>query len=263
MEARELFRQGLLDRAIEAMNSEVRQHPSDADRRSYLCDLLCLSGSFDRADVQLEAISKLVPGAMAGIALRRQLVRAETWRQQCFADGRVPEFLELPGERLGLHLRALAHLRAGEAATAATLLNDAEGLRPAIRGTCNGKTIEDFRDVDDTIGGVLELLTSTGKYYWVPLERVRRLELRPIERPRDLRWRRAGVEIDGGPDGEVYLPAIYAPAPESEEARLGRTTTWSDDEPIRGSGLRVFLAGEEAVTLHELQTLEFPSPEGR
>lgn len=262
MEAQELLRQGLLERGIEAMNVEVRAHPSDVDRRSYLCDLLCLHGTFDRADVQLEAISKLVPGAMAGIALRRQLIRAETWRQQCFSEGRVPEFLELPGERLGLHLRALAHLRAGEAATAAALLDDAEAMRPAIHGTCNGAAIEDFRDIDDAIGGVLELLTSTGKYYWVPMERVRRLELRPIERPRDLRWRRAGIEVDGGPDGEVYLPAIYAPAPESQEACLGRTTTWSDETPIRGTGLRVFLAGDEAITLHELQTLDLPRPEG-
>lgn len=261
MDAHDQFSQGHLTEAIAAMNEEVRSHPADADRRSYLCDLLCLAGDFERADVQLEAISRLVPGSLAGMALARQLVRAEQWRQDTFREGRVPEFLGAPDERSTLHLRALVHLREGEPASAVSLLAQAEELRPALAGTCNGQAIDDFRDGDDLVGGLLELLTSTGKYFWIPWERVQRLELRPIERPRDLTWRRAGIEIQGGPDGEVYLPAIYAPFPSSDPARLGRETTWTEEEPVRGTGLRVFLAGDEALTLHELEVLE-PSAAG-
>ena len=32
-----------------------------------------------------------------------------------------------------------------------------------------------------------------------------------MDRPRDLIWRQAFVEVDEGPEGEVYLPMVYAP----------------------------------------------------
>lgn len=262
MNAQDLFQAGRLDEAIEAMNAEVRASPADPDRRSFLADLLCIAGNFERADVQLEAISKVLPGAMAAIALTRQLVRAEQWRQQCFVEGRVPEFLGPPDERLQLHLRALMLLREGDPQGAADLARQAEELRRPQRGTHAGQAFEEFRDCDDSCASFFEVLTSTGKYYWIPMERVTRVELRPIERARDLIWRRAGMQVLGGPDGEVFLPAIYAPLPAQAEARLGRVTEWSEVEPVRGTGLRTFLVGEEPLTMRELGELEFEAVGG-
>jgi type VI secretion system protein ImpE len=252
MNARDLYCAGKLEEAIEAANGEVRQNPADADARAFLADLLSLIGNFERADVQLDALAKILPGAGAAVALGRQLVRAEQWRQQCFQEGRVPELLGAPEERLQLHLRALAELRAGDPAAAAELLERAEALRRPLRGRGSAGAFEDFRDADDLVGGFFEVLTSTGKYYWVPMERVARLELRPLERPRDVLWRRAAMEVRSGPEGDVYLPAIYAPLPQELAARLGRTTEWSESAPVRGVGARCFLVGEELRTLHEL-----------
>lgn len=257
MNARDLYREGKIEEAIEAMNAEVRSHPADVDRRGFLCDLLCLVGNFDRADVQLEAISKQLPGAAVGVSLIRQLVRAEQWRQQCFVEGRSPKFLEKPGDRLQLHLRATVQLREGDVAGAAELLAQAEELREPLSGTHDGEPFDDFRDCDDVCASFFEVLTSTGKYYWIPMERVVRLEPRPLEHPRDLLWRRVGMQVEGGPDGEVYLPAIYAPAPAELPARTGRTTEWSEEEPIRGKGLRTFLVGEETASLLEIGELGF------
>ena len=50
------------------------------------------------------------------------------------------------------------------------------------------------------------MLTSTGKYYWIPMERVEMIEFHDPARPRDLLWRRAHMVVRGGPDGEVFLP---------------------------------------------------------
>jgi type VI secretion system protein ImpE len=257
MNAHELFRAGKLGEAIEAMNAEVRSHPADPDRRGFLADLLCIAGNFDRADVQLDAITKILPGSVASMALVRQLVRAEQWRQQCFLEGRVPEFLEVPDARLQMHLRALVLLREGDQVGAAELLAAAEAERVAPRGTCGGQPFGEFRDCDDVTSSVFEVLTSTGKYYWIPFERVERIEFRGIERPRDLIWRRAGMTVRGGPDGEVYLPAVYAPAPADEVARLGRSTEWSEDEPVRGVGLRLFLVDDEPVPMTDLREIVF------
>jgi type VI secretion system protein ImpE len=116
---------------------------------------------------------------------------------------------------------------------------------------------EDFRDGDDLSAGLFEVLTSTGKYFWIPAERVTRIELHPVERARDLLWRRATMEVADGPEGEIFLPAIYAPTPEDPAARMGRLTSWSEEQPVRGSGLRTYLVGEEAATLLELTELVF------
>ena len=49
MTATELFQQGKLRQAIEALGGEVRNAPLDAKRRTFLFELLCFSGEYDRA----------------------------------------------------------------------------------------------------------------------------------------------------------------------------------------------------------------------
>jgi type VI secretion system protein ImpE len=64
--------------------------------------------------------------------------------------------------------------------------------------------------------------------------------------------------VRGGPEGDVYLPAMYeADATCSDNLRLGRATEWAGPTPFRGSGQRVFLMGEEGAPIHELETIEF------
>jgi type VI secretion system protein ImpE len=108
---------------------------------------------------------------------------------------------------------------------------------------------------------VFEVLTSNGKYYWIPVDRVESIEFRPPQRPRDLLWRRARMIVHDGPDGEVYLPALYAGSHAAAEdgLRLGRATDWAGGQgrPVRGSGQRTFLVGDEAKTLMEIQVLTF------
>src|SRR5262249_44059097 len=160
-------------------------------RRVFLGELLCFAGDFERADKQLDALGQLVPEAALGVALFRQLVRGEQARQQFFSEGRVPEFLGQPSALLQLHLQASICLREGKPADAAALLAQAEQQRTRPAGTCDGQAFDDFRDGDDLTAPVFEVLTSNGKYYWIPIEQVEWVELRPLERPRDLLWRRA------------------------------------------------------------------------
>jgi type VI secretion system protein ImpE len=108
---------------------------------------------------------------------------------------------------------------------------------------------------------VFEVLTSTGKFYWVPVNRVRSIEFRKPERLRDLIWRRALMSVASGPDGEVFLPATYCPngSDIDERALLGRVTEWrgGDGAPIRGVGQVRFLVGEESVPIMQMETVTF------
>jgi type VI secretion system protein ImpE len=191
----------------------------------------------------------------------RQLVRAENARQQFYGEGRLPEFLGEPTESLKLRLAASIAMREGNVPDAAAKLAEAEAIQKSVRGQCNGEPFEQFRDLDDLCAGLFEVLTSTGKYYWVPVERVEFVEFRVPERPKDLLWRRCNMKVQDGPEGEVFIPAIYAGTQRSEDdqLRLGRGTQWieENDALVRGQGQRMFLVGNADMSIMQLQELTF------
>jgi len=259
MDAKDLYATGRLAEAIEAAGADVKRRPGDVGKRAFLAELLCFAGQFDRADKQFEAILQQDPQAAMEIATLRQLLRAEQARQQFYQEGRLPEFLDQPNDRLKRHLEASILLREGQARQAAALLQEAEARRAALRGVCNGSPFDEFRDVDDLTASFFEVLTTTGKYYWIAMEQVEQIEFRPPKRPRDLQWRSVHMIVRNGPDGEVYLPALYAgaQAETDDRFRLGRMTDWrgGGDTPVRGVGQRVFLVGDEDKSILELEEI--------
>jgi type VI secretion system protein ImpE len=209
MTAKDNYQRGDLQGAIAASVEAVKAKPGDIAARAFLSELFCFNGQLDRADGQLEAIGKLDTKAVAGVAMMRQLVRAETARQQFFTEGRVPEFLTKPAASLETRLRASVELRAGNYAAAAAHLAEAEAARPPVSGTIDGRAFSAVRDLDDLLSGVLEVLTSTGKYYWVPFENIDSISFHKPDKPRDILWRPADMTVRDGPEGVVYLPTLY------------------------------------------------------
>lgn len=267
MNAKELLKAGQLAAAIDAGTAEVKQRPTDWDAREFLCELLILNGDLERADKQMDVLGHQNPQLMVGVALLRQLVRAEQARRQLFSEGRMPELIDEVDAGVRAALQATVLLREGDKPQAKQLMDEAEELRVPLIGYVNSSKVDDFRDLDDLLAGVLEVLTSNGKYYWIPYQRIKQLKFHSAEHTLDLLWRRAHIEIDqDGPSGEVYIPAIYVPPAEgmSDEARLGRCTDWlgGEDGMTRGVGQRMFLAGDEALTIMDIQELHFASLEG-
>jgi type VI secretion system protein ImpE len=259
MNASECFKAGKLDDAIAAATDDVKHSPRDLARRMFLSELLCFSGQWQRADLQLDALNQQDPELAYVVALFRQLIRAEQARQQFYAEGRLPEFLGPPPAHLQLHLEASVCLRDGRQDEAGSLIEKAQAARPPVSGTCDAERFDALRDLDDLVAPLFEVLTTTGKYYWVPMERVESIEFHAPERSRDLLWRRAHMIVRGGPDGEVFLPVVYAgSAAEQDEAfRLGRATDWRSvgAGPTRGIGQRMFLFGEQDRSILELKQL--------
>ncbi|MDE1895862.1 MAG: tetratricopeptide repeat protein [Rhodospirillales bacterium] len=263
LQAADLFRAGRLADALAAANAAVKKAPSDLGHRVLLAELLLFSGNLERADVILDAAGQLDPSAAIVVSEFRQLLRAETARRQLYRDGRVPEVLDELEPTGQASMKALVALRAGDVTQAAEAAAEAEALRPRVSGTVNGKPFDDFRDADDLIPGYIETLTTTGKYFWIPVSRIESMEFHAPKRPRDLAWRRCSMSVKAGPDGDVYIPAIYFAEGEPDEAhRLGRATSWSEGEgPVRGIGQRVFLAGEEDLSIMQLDDVIFQPAE--
>ncbi|HFE37176.1 MAG TPA: SciE type virulence protein [Gammaproteobacteria bacterium] len=262
MNAREYYEAGQLNKAIDATIAEVKKHPTDIARRGFLCELLFAKREWERIDKQLDLIGHQDPNTMHMVALWRQLLRAGQARDQFFSDGRIPEVLEAPDELLQSYLKASVAMREGNKAEAYTLLEQAECKRPILKGMLNGKAFEDFRDLDDTAPAVFEVFTSTGKYYWIPFSRINQLTFHAAEGPIDLIFRRASLETNqNGPDGEVYVPAVYQTLAGQDQERLmlGRASDWlgEEGEPIRGVGQKMFLVDEQSISIMEIEELSF------
>jgi type VI secretion system protein ImpE len=262
MQALQLLNQGQLDEAIASAIDAVRNQPGDAAAREILAELFCLRGDYERADKQCEALVVQQPQAAVAVSLLRQLIRAETSRRECWRDGRVPEFIGESGEACQQTLAALLAFRAGDAAESIKIVDKLEAERPATPGTCNGEAFDDIRDLDDLCAYIWEVLTSTGKYYWIPTNRILSAEFAPVTRPRDLLWRQCEMSVEDGPSGVVYIPALYVATDQSQPSaeRLGRATNWLEEDglPVRGVGQRIFLVGEHEVGIMEVESLAFP-----
>ncbi len=255
-----LFHAGRLDDAVAAAQAALRKAPTDINARVLLCELLAFTGNLERADVVLDAASAIDPSTALVVAEFRQLIRADMARRQLFRDGRVPEFLGEPTETQQLQLAAIVALRGGDVAGAMRQAEAAEAVRPRAPGRHGDVAFDDMRDADDLLAGSFEVLTTTGKYFWIPTERVQTLEFHAPKRPRDLLWRRASMSVAAGPDGEVYLPVVYAADdPATDALRLGRETDWrqADGGPVRGVGQRLFVIGEDAVPMMDLGSFQF------
>ncbi len=257
----DLYRAGELDEAMARCLELVKAQPADTGLRFQLAELACIAGDLERADRQLETVSTQDTEAAVGAALFRQLVRAELARRECFSQGRVPELIGAPAPAVESRLRALASLRAGELEEAAKLIRDADESAEVVSVQVNGKPVTQLRDLDDLLAPILEVHTSNGKYFWIDWNQIVTLEVHPPKRPLDLLWRQATLSIESGPDGEVFLPAIYHEPVEggSPDAslRLGRSTDWVDigQGIVRGRGQRMLLVGEEDLPFMELASI--------
>jgi type VI secretion system protein ImpE len=231
MTARQLYEAGKLDQAIEALGAELREHPTDPQRRTFLFELLCFAGKWDRADKQLDILAGEDKDRRLGALLYRAAIQAERTRQEMF---QAP----LP----------------------------ANGDDPTpVQGTLNGKEFQSLEDADPRLGGRLEVLAG-GNYMWIPFAHIAKIEMQPPKRLRDLLWAPATLEtgpaFGGSPLGEVLLP-VLSPASHShsdDTVRLGRVTVWDAEVPY---GQKLLFVDGEDVPLLEVRTLEITQPAGQ
>jgi type VI secretion system protein ImpE len=260
MNAKELLDAGQLIAAIEQLNQEVRAHPADTRLRTFLFELLCFAGDYQRAQRQLDVIGTQNAATEVGAQIYRNMLTAEQVRRRLFSDGLRPDFLSDPPAWVRLHLDALNCLRADQPAEAKALLEESLQSRPSLAGQLDGQPFDDFQDADELFGPFLEVIAQN-KYIWLPFEQVKSLSLSPPRRLRDLLWIPATIETQGGPLGEVFLPVLYAGSSDhaDDQVKLGRMTDWQGQGEglARGVGQRLFLVDDEERAILEIKQIEF------
>jgi len=233
MNPQELYKAGRLSDAIKALGAELRDNPTDVRRRTFLFELLCFAGEWERADKQLEVLGEAGPQSEMGVLLYRSALFAERQRHDLFERG------ELPSEQ-------------GD---------------PAVdrAGVANSKPFTYFADADPRTGARLELFAA-GNYLLLPLEHVASIQIPPPTRLRDLIWTPAAVRttpsFKGTELGEVLLPVLapFSWRHPDEEVRLGRMTVWEKPDGYEYQvpfGQKMWMVDEEEIPFLELHALEF------
>jgi type VI secretion system protein ImpE len=259
MTASESYKAGKLQEAVAAQIQEVKAAPGDQAKRLFLFELLAFAGDLDRARKQIDALAFDDPALAAAALAYRQLLEAEAARRTVYRDGAAPQLLVPAPDHVGLRVQALQRLRDGRPAEAVELLSKAQDLAPDVSGTFNGKAFDGLRDCDDLLGGVLEVMAK-GKYYWVALEQIESLACTAPAWPRDLLWLPGYLSVKDGPDGDVFLPALYANSHDhaDDAVKLGRATDWKQAPggPTLGVGLKMLLCGDDDISILEWRQLE-------
>lgn len=254
----ELYQSGDLAGAIAAQVAVVKARPADTDARSLLFALQAFAGDWERAGTHLRALQAADQELQRGALFYRGLLTAEVHRQGVFEGEAVPVLPSEAPAHLEHRLAALQAWRGGDAATAESHLAAALASQPELRGMVNGQEFVGWRDLDDLLGSVCEVLTG-GRYLWLPWEWIRSLEVTVPERLPDLLWLPARILHRDGEELSVNLPAVYPGSHgwDDDALKLGRRTDWSDDRGLqRGLGQRLLAWGGAADEIHELPLLE-------
>jgi type VI secretion system protein ImpE len=232
MKPDDLLRAGKLKEAIQAVSGEIRDHPTDARRRTFLFELLCFAGEFDRAAKHLSVLAQAGRDAEMGALLYRSALAAERKRHAFFA--------------------ARAWAESGTQAVS------------EIQGTVNGRPFHSLEDADPRIGPRLEVFVA-GEYLWLPFAHIASVKFDAPRTLRDLLWATAristGPELKGQDFGEVLAPVLCPGTPQdpSDEVKLGRVTEWRDLDEVGsvpvGQKLLVIDGGEDAIPFLEIREL--------
>jgi type VI secretion system protein ImpE len=209
--------------------SSVKNDPANAKRRVMLFQLMLLSGQWDRALTQLYVIKEMDGESGDFARTYREVIRCELFRKEVFAGSRTPLVLGEPQEWLAKLAEAVRLVGQGNVEEAAALRAAAFEAAPAVPGKLNGEPFQWIADADVRLGPVCEAMVN-GKYYWVPFERLSRIEIEAPTDLRDLIWVPAQLTFQNGGEQVAFLPARYpgSESAEDDDVRLSRKTEWRD-----------------------------------
>lgn len=230
---KELFKDGKVREAVEALTAYMRERPADTEQRTFLFELLCFCGEYARAERQLAVLGAGNPDKETGAIVYYAASHAEKTRQDLFEHRKFPS-----------------------------------GPAASLPGTLNGKPFNEISDANPEIGARLEVFAA-GSCVWIPFEHLASVEMDQPRRLRDTIWAPAlvqtGPSFQGKDLGEVLLPAIYPFSwkHEDENVWLGRLTEWGVDEEGREviAGQKMLIVNGEEFPFLEVRSLKFHQPE--
>jgi type VI secretion system protein ImpE len=236
LSSRQYFEAGQVRAAQDLLAAQLRTSPDDARARSFLFNLLCFSGDWERARKHLAILAGTDEGTRMGSLLYLSALNAETQREQMIRERAFPN----------------------------------TPVKSKLSGRLNGDPFSEILDADPDLGARLEIFVA-GSCLWIPFEWIESVRIEAPSQLTDTIWAQGFVTIrkssERGSDiGEALLPVMYPFSfrHSDENVWLGRRTAWGRDEngtefPV---GQRILMVDGEEKAFLDVRTIEFdPLPE--
>lgn len=259
MQSRAALQGGDVRLALDLLKGEVRRAPRDAKLRTFLFQMFCITGEWDRALTQLGVSGELDPAGMAMVQTYQVVIRCEVMRAKVFAGQRTPTVLGQPGEWLPLLIEATRLLATGEPAAAADLRDRAFEAAPTTQAVIDGTQAEWAADADPRLGPVLEAIID-GRYVWIPYTRIRTIAIDPPADLRDQVWMPAQFTWANAGETVGFIPVRYPGTTDSADPALllARSTQWLEQPdwalPL---GQRMIATDTSEHALLDIRRVEF------
>ncbi|MBD8528361.1 MULTISPECIES: type VI secretion system accessory protein TagJ [unclassified Massilia] len=248
MLAQELVREGKLGAALGALQDAVRKDAADVKLRIFLFQLLAVMGQWSRALTQLNVAGELDAATLPMVQTYRAAIQCEALRVDIFAGKRAPLVFGEPQPWLAQLIEALKY-DASDPAQAAAMRARAFEDAPASSGNIDGVDFAWLADADARMGPVLEAIVN-GRYFWIPLARIARIEFDAPSDLRDTVWSPATFTWTNGASTVGLVPTRYSGTLQGtgvdDSLLLARRTEWVGDE-IRGQRMFVSDAGDHPL----------------
>lgn len=256
--AEQALKDGDALRALKLLTEQVRNHAQDAKLRVFLFQLLCVLGQWDRALNQLNVSLELDAGTLPMVQTYREAISCETLRLQVFKGQKVPMLFGEPEAWVAMLIEALLREGRGEHEAAAKLRTQALEQAPATAGTADGTAFEWIADADMRLGPTLEAIIN-GRYYWLPWNRLVKVDIDPPQDLRDRVWMPAHFEFTNGGEVVGLIPTRYPDTVLGGDdlLALGRLTDWQESSPgvFVGLGQRLITTDTAEYGLMDLRSV--------
>ncbi len=260
MTAEEFVKQGDLNAALQQLQNQVKSQPAKAELRVFLFQLLSVLGQWDRALTQLNVAGELDAATLAMVAMYRQVIACERFREEVFLGNKEPVVFGKPEEWIALLLQALKLTAQGQFHKSQELRDRAFEQAPIVSGSIDGIRFEWLADSDSRLGPIVEAMVD-GRYLWVPLQRIANIS---IEKPVDLRdvvWLPAHFTWVNGGESYGIIPARYPSSYNADDPllALSRKTIWEDcgDNLFLGLGQKIVTTESSDYPLLDVRTICF------
>ncbi|MET0068559.1 MAG: type VI secretion system accessory protein TagJ [Candidatus Thiodiazotropha sp.] len=252
MDAEELLQQGQLDEALQALQQAIRKEPANVKLRVFLFQLLCVIGEWERALSQLDVAADMDSLNLPMAQTYRQAIQCELFRKEVFNGTRSPLIFGDPPEWTAFLIEALKHAGSGEYSQSETLRNQAFESAPGSAGNIDGQPFEWIADADNRVGPMLEAIIN-GRYYWIPMQRLKEVSIEPPEDLRDMVWAPAHLTFENEGQAVALIPSRYPNTENESDAmlKLARKTEWHEPYPglYSGLGQRMFTTDQDEYPL--------------
>lgn len=259
-EEKKMLFSGSISGSLEHLKEKIRKEPARPELRTYLFQLLCVIGEYERAMTQLKIAADMDEENKLMAQACGPLLNCEMLRQEIFNGRHSPLVFGEPEEWMGLMIQALILDGKKKHKAAKSIRAKAIDLAEPFPGRINNDPFEWLADADSRLGPVLEIIVE-GRYYLAALSDIKKIEIcQPIDLrdviwlPVSLVWKNEGTSVG-------FIPTRYQGSVETneDEVLLGKKTIWNEvyKDVFFGQGQRMLATERQDYPIMDVREIIF------